>query len=127
MKRISLLATTFMLIPRLTYSSALKTEAKCSSETSVDIQRILEDGTLPNHRFENLRSYILWSCSILQDPLMFLNVRVHVCMYSESASPAEKKLCMFMICIADIICSNFGRLIDYLHSIRYLTTSSDTT
>jgi hypothetical protein len=38
-------------------------EAKCSSETSVDIQRttrryIPEDGTLHNHRCENLKSYI---------------------------------------------------------------------
>jgi hypothetical protein len=38
-------------------------EAICSSETSVDIQRITlcyipEDSTLHNHRSENLESYI---------------------------------------------------------------------
>jgi hypothetical protein len=44
-------------------------EAICSSETSVDTQRttrryIPEDGTLHNHRCENLESYSV--CSILQ-------------------------------------------------------------
>jgi hypothetical protein len=44
-------------------SSTLKMESICSSETSVDIQRttrrhIPEDGTLHNHRCENLKSYI---------------------------------------------------------------------
>jgi hypothetical protein len=38
-------------------------EAICSSETSVDFQRatlryIPEDGTLHNHRYENLKSYL---------------------------------------------------------------------
>jgi hypothetical protein len=42
--------------------STLKMEAICSSETSVDTQRttrryIPEDGTLHNHRCENLKSY----------------------------------------------------------------------
>jgi hypothetical protein len=45
--------------------SALKMEAICSSETSVDTQRttrfyIPEDGTLHNHRFENLKSHICY-------------------------------------------------------------------
>jgi hypothetical protein len=44
-------------------SSALKTEAICSSEMSVDFQwttrrYIPEDGTLHNHRCENLESYM---------------------------------------------------------------------
>jgi hypothetical protein len=43
-------------------SSTLKTEAICSSETSVEIRRttfrhIPEDDTLHNHCRENLRSY----------------------------------------------------------------------
>jgi hypothetical protein len=42
--------------------SALEKEAICSSETSVDSERttrryIPEDGTLHNHRCENLKSY----------------------------------------------------------------------
>jgi hypothetical protein len=36
---VSLLATYFMLVSYLLYFSALKMEAKCSSETSVDFQR----------------------------------------------------------------------------------------
>jgi hypothetical protein len=39
------------------YSSNLKMEAICSSETSVDFQRTTEDSTLHNHRCENLKSY----------------------------------------------------------------------
>jgi hypothetical protein len=46
----------------LAYTSALKIQAICSSETSVDFHRtsrryIPEDGTLHNHRCENLISY----------------------------------------------------------------------
>jgi hypothetical protein len=46
----------------LTYSSTLKMEATCSSETSVDFQRttrpyIPDNRTHHNHRCENLRSY----------------------------------------------------------------------
>jgi hypothetical protein len=42
-------------------------EAICSSETSVHFQRttrryIPEDGTLHNHRCENLKSYIMFAC-----------------------------------------------------------------
>jgi hypothetical protein len=45
-------------------SSTLKMEEICSSETSVETQRttrryISEDGTLHNHRSENLKSYVL--------------------------------------------------------------------
>jgi hypothetical protein len=57
-----LLATCFMLVSCLAYSSTLKMEARCFSETSVDFQRttrryIPEDRTLHNHRCENLRAY----------------------------------------------------------------------
>jgi hypothetical protein len=50
---------------RLPYSSTLKMEATCSSETSVDFQRTTqrynpEDKTLHNHRCENLKSYAVW-------------------------------------------------------------------
>jgi hypothetical protein len=44
------------------YSSTMKMEAACSSETSVDIQRTtlryIPDGILHNYRCENLKSYI---------------------------------------------------------------------
>jgi hypothetical protein len=50
------------------YSSTLKMETTCSSETSVDFKQTIrryipEDSTLHNHRSENLKSYILkiWS------------------------------------------------------------------
>jgi hypothetical protein len=55
----------FTLVSCSAYFSTLKMEAICSSETSVDSQRtarrytrIPEDGTLHNHRCENLKSYI---------------------------------------------------------------------
>jgi hypothetical protein len=52
----------FTLVFCLAYSSTLKMEATCSSETSVDFQRttrryIPEDKTLHNHRCENLKLY----------------------------------------------------------------------
>jgi hypothetical protein len=52
----------FALVSCPAYSSALKVEAMCSSETSVDFQRtarhyIPEDSALHNHRCENLKSY----------------------------------------------------------------------
>jgi hypothetical protein len=58
----ALLAAWFRLVSCSAYSSALKMEATCSSETSVDFERttrrsISEDRTLRNHR-ENLKSYI---------------------------------------------------------------------
>jgi hypothetical protein len=60
------LGTCFTLVSCLVYSSSVKMEAKCSSETSVDFQGttrryIPEDDTLHNHRCENLRSYIFIS------------------------------------------------------------------
>jgi hypothetical protein len=58
----ALLATGFMLVSCLAYSSTLKMEAVCSSETSADFQRttlnhIPVDKILHNHRCENLKSY----------------------------------------------------------------------
>jgi hypothetical protein len=45
------------------YSSTLNMEAICFTETSVDFQRTtrryIPDGTLHNHRCENLESYIV--------------------------------------------------------------------
>jgi hypothetical protein len=53
---------TCLLDGLLNYSSTLKMEAICSSETSVDTLRttrhIPEDDTLHNRRCENLKSYI---------------------------------------------------------------------
>jgi hypothetical protein len=51
-----------LLVGLLDFSSTLKMEALCSSETSGATQRttrrhIPEDDTLHNHRCENLKSY----------------------------------------------------------------------
>jgi hypothetical protein len=51
------LVTCFMLVSCLTYSSTLKTEETCLSETSVDFQRttmhyVTKDRTLHKHLFE---------------------------------------------------------------------------
>jgi hypothetical protein len=53
----------FMLVSCVAYSSALKMEATCSSETSVNFHRtarsyIPEDRILNNHCCENLKSYL---------------------------------------------------------------------
>jgi hypothetical protein len=63
-EHIPLLVTCFMLVYCVAYSSTLKMEATCSSETSVDYQRTAfccfpEDITLPNHHSEDLKSYII--------------------------------------------------------------------
>jgi hypothetical protein len=55
---------TRLLVGLLDFSSTLKMEALCSSETPIATQRttrrhIPEDDTLHNHRCENLKSYIL--------------------------------------------------------------------
>jgi hypothetical protein len=52
-----------MLVSFLAYSSTLKMEATCSSETSIDFQKITlrfvsEGSTLHNHRWENLKFYM---------------------------------------------------------------------
>jgi hypothetical protein len=54
----------FTLLSCSAYSSTMKMEAMCSSETSVDFQRAIrryipKDRTLHNHRCENLKSYIV--------------------------------------------------------------------
>jgi hypothetical protein len=51
-----------MLLYCVAYSSTLKMEMTCSSETSVEFYRttlrwFTEDGTFHNHRCENLKSY----------------------------------------------------------------------
>jgi hypothetical protein len=55
-------AACFMIISCLAYSSTLKMEAVCSSETSVDLhwttrRYIPKDTTLHKHRCENLEAY----------------------------------------------------------------------
>jgi hypothetical protein len=60
-QRESLFATCFTLVSCLSYSSTLKMEVTCSSETSVDFRRttrryIPEDRALHNHRCENFKS-----------------------------------------------------------------------
>jgi hypothetical protein len=49
-------AACFMPVSWLTYSSTLKTEATCSSETSGDFQWTTRHATLHNHRCENCKS-----------------------------------------------------------------------
>jgi hypothetical protein len=56
------LPPSFTLISCLAYSSTLKKEATCTSETSADFQwtalrYIPEDRILHNHRCENLKSF----------------------------------------------------------------------
>jgi hypothetical protein len=53
-------STCFILVSSLPYFSTLKTEATCSSETSVDFQTcyIPEDRTFHSRRCENLKSYL---------------------------------------------------------------------
>jgi hypothetical protein len=51
-----------MLVSSSAYSSTLKIEAACSSETSIDFQwtrqrYIPEDRILNNHRYDNFKSY----------------------------------------------------------------------
>jgi hypothetical protein len=58
-----LLATCFVLVSHLVYSSTLKRGATCFSEASVEFQRstrryIPEDRTVHNHRCDSLKSYI---------------------------------------------------------------------
>jgi hypothetical protein len=62
--RREVLATCFTLVSCLAYSSTLKMEVTCSSETSVDFQRttqryIPKDRNIHNHRCEDFKSYIL--------------------------------------------------------------------
>jgi hypothetical protein len=59
---VTLLAASFMLVSCLAYSSMLKMEASCYSETSVDFQRakrryITEDRTLQYHHCGHLKSH----------------------------------------------------------------------
>jgi hypothetical protein len=61
------LSPDFTLVSCSAYSSTLKMEAICTSETSVDIQQttgryIPQGSTLHNHHCENLKSYIVYLC-----------------------------------------------------------------
>jgi hypothetical protein len=64
------LATCFMLVSYLAYSSTLKMEATCSSETSVDFQRITRR-YIPEERALRLK-YLLYIRfrRILQAPFL---------------------------------------------------------
>jgi hypothetical protein len=67
----------------LLYSSALKIEAICSSETSADFQRTIQrhipDGsTLHNHRCENLRSYLFQKCPLIHACCSVLEVEMNL-------------------------------------------------
>jgi hypothetical protein len=67
-RRLLFMPPAFKLDPCSVYSSTLKMEAICSSETSVGFQRttrryIPEDNTLSNHRCESLKSYMITVCS----------------------------------------------------------------
>jgi hypothetical protein len=58
----ALLANSFMQASALVYSSTMKMEATCSSETLADFQLrhyIPKERTLHNHRCENLKSYTI--------------------------------------------------------------------
>jgi hypothetical protein len=59
----SLLATYFMLVSCLAYSSTPRMEGICYCETSAGYQQntlhyIPEDGTVHNHHSDNLKSYM---------------------------------------------------------------------
>jgi hypothetical protein len=67
------LPTVFTLVHCTAYST-LKMKAICSSELSVDFNRL--HSTLPNHRCENLKSYPL--CLVLSFlPLLILSFSTH--------------------------------------------------
>jgi hypothetical protein len=70
----ALVAPCFTPVSSLKYFSTPKMQAKCFSETPVDLQRsrrqcIPEAGTLHNHRCENLRPYIFISPPRMKDLL----------------------------------------------------------
>jgi hypothetical protein len=74
----SLKIRAFTLVSCSAYSSTLKMEAMCSSETSVDFQRttrryIPEDSTLHNNRCENLTFY-LFSAYVIWTGTKFHNI-----------------------------------------------------
>jgi hypothetical protein len=68
--QVSLLADWFTLISCLPYSSTLKIEAKCSSETSVDFKQatqpyIPEHRTPHNHCWEDIKCHLYGNCKRL--------------------------------------------------------------
>jgi hypothetical protein len=81
-KQQSLLATCFIWVSSLAYSSIPMIEAVCSSETSIKFNRsswsfIPEDRSLHNHRSENLISNITMQIPIYQyyDSLFYFTCR----------------------------------------------------
>jgi hypothetical protein len=70
-----LLATCFILVSFLAYSTTLNIEAICSFQSSVGFQRhyVPEDRTVHNHRCEVLKSY-----SLMHYLHPTLNVRTHI-------------------------------------------------
>jgi hypothetical protein len=73
-----------MLVSWVAYSSTLKMEAICSSETSVDTQRttrryISEDSTLHDHRCENLKSCNFYFVHCCQDHMNWFTFTVLYC------------------------------------------------
>jgi hypothetical protein len=85
----------FTLVSCLAYSSTMKMEAMCSSET-VDFQRIAwrhipEDSTLHNHCCENLKFYIPMVYSALEQPYSFF-----ACMQELLICVVYNEKCCFM-------------------------------
>jgi hypothetical protein len=101
-QREALLATCFVLLFCFAYSSTLKIEVTCSSETSVYLQRttwrhIPEDRTIHNHRCENFKSckrdYLCQKFSFLNRSI--LNIRTEKnkqYLYSDRYCKLERQL-----------------------------------
>jgi hypothetical protein len=73
----------FTLVSCSAYSSTLKMEAICFSETSVDFQRttwryIQEDSTLHNQRCENLKSYIFKISFVIPATLIVICIIMNI-------------------------------------------------
>jgi hypothetical protein len=91
-QKMVLFITTAVRASNLIHFSTLKMEAICFSETFVDTQRttrryVLEDGTLHNHRCENLKSYtakFMTGLSIPKLSSIFLHSK-SVCVHLKAA------------------------------------------
>jgi hypothetical protein len=92
-----------LLVGLLDFSSTLKMEALCSSETSVATQQttrrhIPEDDTLHNHRCENLKSY-----------RKFLGYISNCQLFKEDSTEKVGAVVTHFTCIQEVIGSNLGR------------------